>query len=1402
MGHVTVTKENIKRLKQEIYKNPNNFDALIRLGKCLFDNRKYRKSIKWFEKVLEIDKKNIEAINGLASAFLKCGLLYSARKYFEKSLSISPGNSPARRILSKLKENPVTQKKPVTFYVPCYNAERFIAACMEGALAQTYPISEILIIDDGSSDKTLDIANKYPVCIIRHEKNHGLGSARNTALKHAKGDFIASVDADVMPDKYWLEYLIVNFVSDEIGGVGGKLLEEKTLTVVDRWRQVNMAQHWGERRKVNPYTITGGNTVYRKKCLKEIGGYHEKFTTNHEDTDLSLRVRMLHYKLIYDPRAIAHHLRTDSLKSLLNTYWRYYKTPLGELLALFNNFKRLTIKIDDNFNRLRRKVLNSLKNHRFHLLYLDILSGFWEILEDINYIQEYSKLPRDIVTHTFLATLAGIRHLLEQKQGVSAELINFILEDLQALVDLLNSGYRPYLKKLGIIPCASARNFPKKYKQIKSVLPKADFKFVQKTLQGWRKMFKLEPLTWKKVEVSAQRVHYEEKYNPEKMPGLKVMLVNPPWRKKGRYGVRAGSRWPLTLSIDTKSFPPYLPFPFFLSYATAVLKKNGINAVIVDAIAEWLSDEEFLERVRGFSPDLVLIEAATASIENDLEWAQRIKDINEHIKIVFSGTHVTALGREFLEENPDIDYLIVGEYEYALLELSKSLKNGKPPQNISGLIYRDRDGKIISNGRAEGIVNLDDLPLPERLTLPIYNYNDDGAGTPSPTVQVMASRGCPFGCIFCLWPQVLYGNKKYRFHSPIRVVDEMEMLIKEYGFKGIYFDDDTFNIGKDRILKTCREIKRRKIKVPWSIMARADTSDYQTFKAMKGAGLRALKFGLESASQELLDNCGKELKLSAVEKAVDNCKKLGIKVHLAFMFGLPQETKKTIEDTIAYALKLDPNSAQFSLATPFPGTEYYKVLEKKEQLVTKDWSRYDGNMHVVFRQENLSAKEFIVSLRRAQEKWDMHLQQKRFNQGFLVTQEDQKEKITECKGKIAIVDLPFTWPPRGGASCDIAAVGKHLTKEGFSVQLFVPFYKDFFQRGNIEKPLLFPVQQIQFNKKTFVPEIVCRRFKEAIDNFEPDYIIIGDGWALKPYLVCALRGYKVFLRFYAYENLCLIHNGTFLRDGLRCPYNFLKHREKCLECINRVILKKGAMDWSLKELLLSRGLTKEFHGLLKKSLRQAYGIIVSNTIITRMLSPFNKNIYIIPGGVDTERFNAVSNRKPKKGCKNILMTGRVDDEAKGLHILKAACKGLWSKREDFTLTVTGREKSDGPFLKSTGWLDQDRLLRLYKEADICVFPSIWPEPFGLTVLEAMASGKPVIASHIGGLKKIVVNAKTGFLVKPGNVDELVKKINFLLDRPKLREEMGRRARKRAEELYNWPDIIKKYYLPLFSQNRR
>jgi anaerobic magnesium-protoporphyrin IX monomethyl ester cyclase len=448
---------------------------------------------------------------------------------------------------------------------------------------------------------------------------------------------------------------------------------------------------------------------------------------------------------------------------------------------------------------------------------------------------------------------------------------------------------------------------------------------------------------------------------------MKVFLGNAPWRKEGFYGVRAGSRWPHFERCGSG----YMPFPFFLAYATAVLERAKIEVMLVDGIAENLTELQFIDRIKLYQPELIVLEASTSSIDADIDIAQRIKPAIPSSKLAFCGPHIFMYQAEFMQEHLELDFVLQGEYEYTLLELVNQLQTQQDLAKVSGLIYR-YNGTVIVNPTRPVIENLDKLPWPSRKMLPMTKYCDLGNVLPQPGVQMWASRGCPYQCIFCSWPQIMYGGHKYRVRNPVDVIDEMEWLVKEYGFKSVYFDDDTFNIGKERMLKISAEIKKRNLNIPWAIMARADTITIDTLKSMQDAGLIALKYGVESGVQELVTACQKSLDLHKVTETVRKTKELGIKVHLTFTFGLPGETKETIKQTVAYAVELDPDTVQFSIVTPYPGSKYFEMLDKKGYILSKNWQEYDGYNRAVIRTDNLTQQDLEDGLRYANQRWERH----------------------------------------------------------------------------------------------------------------------------------------------------------------------------------------------------------------------------------------------------------------------------------------------------------------------------------------------------------------------------------------------------------------------------------------------
>lgn len=280
----------------------------------------------------------------------------------------------------------------VSLYVPCYNAEKHVGRCLDSILKQTYPVDEILIIDDGSTDDTVEIAKNYPVKILSHRTNRGLGAARNTAVKKAKNEFVAAIDSDITLSPTWLEKLMRHFNDKEVAGAGGKLIEKFTESLADRYRATYMTHcsHYTEK-TVNPYyALVGSNCVYRKKVIEEVGYYNEKFRTSFEDVDMYHRVRAKGYKLVYDPEAVAFHWCRDSVSSLLNRAWRY---GFADRLFL-NNFQMLCRRIALNAYDSFRYMLRDIAKGDWRALIVDFfLFPYWTKFAWENYCV-YSKLGR------------------------------------------------------------------------------------------------------------------------------------------------------------------------------------------------------------------------------------------------------------------------------------------------------------------------------------------------------------------------------------------------------------------------------------------------------------------------------------------------------------------------------------------------------------------------------------------------------------------------------------------------------------------------------------------------------------------------------------------------------------------------------------------------------------------------------------------------------------------------------------------------------------------------------------------------------------------------------------------------------------------------------------------------
>ena len=221
--------------------------------------------------------------------------------------------------------------------IPCYNCRAFINRCVQSVLNQSYPIHEVIVVDDGSTDGSMDALKRLPVKIVRHRRNLGLAQARNTGVIHSSGDVVAFTDADCVAHRDWVKNLVRNYSDEQVGGVGGRGIEVNIRSVADLWRKTFAEQTWGEQRfELTDQHLYGLCFSFRRKALLEVGLFNPFFRTNAEDIDISRRMLQRGYRLIYDPEAIVYHFRRDDLVSLLKQQyrWRYFGS-LGIHLPYF-----------------------------------------------------------------------------------------------------------------------------------------------------------------------------------------------------------------------------------------------------------------------------------------------------------------------------------------------------------------------------------------------------------------------------------------------------------------------------------------------------------------------------------------------------------------------------------------------------------------------------------------------------------------------------------------------------------------------------------------------------------------------------------------------------------------------------------------------------------------------------------------------------------------------------------------------------------------------------------------------------------------------------------------------------------------------------------------------------------
>jgi anaerobic magnesium-protoporphyrin IX monomethyl ester cyclase len=381
--------------------------------------------------------------------------------------------------------------------------------------------------------------------------------------------------------------------------------------------------------------------------------------------------------------------------------------------------------------------------------------------------------------------------------------------------------------------------------------------------------------------------------------------------------------------------------PLGIIQLASFVEQDGHDVRAFDTQSYEGNTDDLLQEILEDSPDVVGFSAITPYFDAARRMAGEIKHRSGAVTII-GGVHFSLVDNS--EFHPEFDYGIRGEGEIPFRDLLASLETGRLARNIPGLTYREGDGGVVTNPRAFGLDNLDNIPKPDWGLLPMHKYRIAlPNGKRTRTVSVMTARGCPFKCAFCAEPR-LFGNN-YKVHSAKRIVDEMEETVTKYDVRHFFFFDSTLTLRRQLIVDMCREIVSRKLDITFEGYTRVNVVDKELFTLMKKAGLVRISLGIESANKDILKLIRKDIDLDLVRRAFRIMRDLRIEALSFAMIGNPGETLATIKETVHFIRSVsDITFSNLSIAVPYPGTELHAMATSGEhglRLLSRDYTQYN-----------------------------------------------------------------------------------------------------------------------------------------------------------------------------------------------------------------------------------------------------------------------------------------------------------------------------------------------------------------------------------------------------------------------------------------------------------------------------
>lgn len=381
----------------------------------------------------------------------------------------------------------------------------------------------------------------------------------------------------------------------------------------------------------------------------------------------------------------------------------------------------------------------------------------------------------------------------------------------------------------------------------------------------------------------------------------------------------------------------------------AVLRNAGHVVEYLHCPTQRLDLSMTKAEVSKRKPDMLVIMVEHINAPVAWEVSRHAKD--NSVTVVWVGPFVTSLHENEIKR-ACVDFILRKEWDYSVGALAHAVIAGEDLATVKGLTWKDRTGGARVNPDVDPIADLNSLPIPAYDLLDLSKFYES-VFVAFPAATMITSRGCPFNCIFCSYPQTIYGHK-YRAMSPGRVVREIEYLVNDRGVREIRIDDDTFNVDRQRVVDICKLMVERKVRVLYSVQARAQLMTEETAYWLKKSGCRMVLYGVESGNEEVLKHMRKNTTKDEIRRGVALAKKHGLDVLNCIMLGFYWDTKETMEESMAFAFELNAEFTQVSAPTPLPGTDYFKLLKDNNCLLTEEWDKHDSVHHSAVELPHLS----------------------------------------------------------------------------------------------------------------------------------------------------------------------------------------------------------------------------------------------------------------------------------------------------------------------------------------------------------------------------------------------------------------------------------------------------------------